>query len=143
MSTLWLRAASPSARACDRGQAPSCAATGAFGQSYPCLCLCLGFSQITYITPLRLTILHFEQRRLTDAFTFMAITSLTCVIQSPDPYHRCLFLFRASFRLAFRMPCLFALRRNSLLDTNHLFLRTVRRIRALPMSLRKRLSKLS
>jgi hypothetical protein len=41
----------------------------------PCLCLCLGFVQITYITPLRLTILHFGQRRLTDGVTFIAVTS--------------------------------------------------------------------
>ena len=43
--------------------------------AYPCLCLCLGFSQITYIVPLRLTILHFGQRRLTDGVTFMSIAS--------------------------------------------------------------------
>jgi hypothetical protein len=122
------------------------------GQSYPCLCLCLGFSQITYSTPLRLTILHFEQRRLIDAFTFTSTTSPTDLLvssgcshlfQNPGSYQRCLFFRRASFRLAFRMPCLFALRRSSLLDTNHLFLRTVLRTRALPTSLRKRLSKLS
>jgi hypothetical protein len=41
---------------------------------YPCLCLCLGFSQITYIVPLRLTILHFGQRRLTDGVTFNYVT---------------------------------------------------------------------
>ena len=33
----------------------------------------MGSSQITYTTRLRLTILHFGQRRLTDAFTFMGI----------------------------------------------------------------------
>ena len=46
-----------------------------FGMTnYPCLCLCLGFSQITYILPLRLTILHFGQRRLTEGVTFTTIT---------------------------------------------------------------------
>lgn len=43
---------------------------------YPCLCLCLGFLQITITTPLRLMILHFSQRTLTDALTFTWITSL-------------------------------------------------------------------
>jgi hypothetical protein len=37
--------------------------------------LCFGFSQITYILPLRLTILHFGQRRLTDGVTFTILTS--------------------------------------------------------------------
>jgi hypothetical protein len=41
---------------------------------YPCLCLCLGFSQITRITPLRFTILHLSQIFLTDALTFTAYT---------------------------------------------------------------------
>jgi hypothetical protein len=42
---------------------------------HPCLCLCLGFSQITRITPLRFTILHLSQIFLTDALTFTAFTS--------------------------------------------------------------------
>ena len=39
----------------------------------PCLCLCLGFSQITLILPLRLMILHFSQIGFTDDLTFTAI----------------------------------------------------------------------
>jgi len=48
--------------------------------TYPCLCLCLGFSQITRITPLRFTILHLSQIFLTDALTFTAVTP-----KSPHP----------------------------------------------------------
>src|SRR5690349_11795153 len=42
---------------------------------YPCLCLCLGFLQMTRTTPSRLMILHFSQIFLTDALTFMALSS--------------------------------------------------------------------
>ena len=35
-------------------------------RSYPCLCLCFGFSQITITRPLRLMILHFSHIFLTD-----------------------------------------------------------------------------
>ena len=38
--------------------------------NYPCLCLCLGFSQITLMLPFLLMILHFSQIGLTDDLTF-------------------------------------------------------------------------
>src|SRR5262249_7549230 len=40
--------------------------------SYPCLCLCFWFGQITRTTPRRRTILHLSQIRLTEALTFIA-----------------------------------------------------------------------
>jgi len=52
---------------------------------YPCLCLCLGFSQITRITPFRFTILHLSQIFLTDALTFTASTSITQKL-CPEPH---------------------------------------------------------
>ena len=36
----------------------------------PCLCLCLGFSQMTITTPLRFITLHFSHLGFTEAFTF-------------------------------------------------------------------------
>jgi len=39
--------------------------------TYPCLRLCLGFSQTTRTRPFRRTILHLSQRFLTDDFTFI------------------------------------------------------------------------
>ncbi len=39
--------------------------------TYPCLRLCLGFSQTTRTRPFRRTILHLLQRFLTDDFTFI------------------------------------------------------------------------
>jgi hypothetical protein len=39
--------------------------------SYPCLCLCFAFVQMTRTTPRRRTTLHLSQIRLTDALTFM------------------------------------------------------------------------
>ena len=41
--------------------------------NYPCLCLCLGFSQITLITPFLLMILHLSQIFFTDGLTFISI----------------------------------------------------------------------
>ena len=41
-------------------------------RSYPCLCLCFGFSQITITRPLRLMILHFSHILLTDRRTFIS-----------------------------------------------------------------------
>ena len=41
----------------------------------PCLCLCLGFSQITLILPFLLIILHFSQIGFTDDLTFTVIHS--------------------------------------------------------------------
>ena len=58
------------------------------------------------------------------------------------PTYSRLVLCRCRF-LALRMPFCFAIRRCSLLETNHLFLRTSLRTRPLVTSLRKRLSKLS
>jgi hypothetical protein len=40
---------------------------------YPCRCLCLGFSQMTRITPFRFTILHLSQIFLTEALTFTVL----------------------------------------------------------------------
>ena len=45
-------------------------------QIYPCRCLCLGFSQMTRITPFRFTILHLSQIFLTDALTFIFFIQL-------------------------------------------------------------------
>ena len=50
---------------------------------YPCLCLCLGFSQITLTRPFLLMTLHFSQIGFTEDLTFTAITSFQKV--------RCLF----------------------------------------------------
>ena len=38
--------------------------------SYPCLCLCFGFSQMILMEPLRRMTLHFSQIGFTDALTF-------------------------------------------------------------------------
>ena len=40
--------------------------------NYPCLCLCLGFSQIILMLPFLLITLHFSQIGLTDVLTFTA-----------------------------------------------------------------------
>lgn len=40
-------------------------------RSYPCLCLCFGFSQMILIAPLRLMTLHFSQIGFTDDLTFI------------------------------------------------------------------------
>lgn len=40
-------------------------------QNYPCLCLCLGFSQIIIMFPFLLMTLHFSQIGFTDDLTFM------------------------------------------------------------------------
>ena len=54
-----------------------CLATAAYKWSrrgdYPCLCLCLGFSQITRMLPFLLIILHFSQIGFTDDLTFTAV----------------------------------------------------------------------
>ena len=42
---------------------------------YPCRCLCFGFSQITRTAPWRLMTLQCSHRRLTDALTFILVTS--------------------------------------------------------------------
>src|SRR6476659_6789373 len=52
---------------------------------YPCLCLCLGLSQITRTTPLRRMTLHFGQIRLTDARTFMTSFLLPQPIDDATP----------------------------------------------------------
>ena len=48
------------------------------GSDQPCLCLCFGFSQITRITPLRFTTLHFSHMGLTDALTFTMYAPFCC-----------------------------------------------------------------
>lgn len=40
---------------------------------YPCLCLCLGFSQITITLPCLLIILHFSHIFFTEGLTFINI----------------------------------------------------------------------
>src|SRR5215510_7650510 len=52
--------------------------------SYPCLCLCLGVTQMTRTTPLRCTILHLAQIFLTDARTF-TMAPLLVPINDPAP----------------------------------------------------------
>src|SRR5215831_9938224 len=52
--------------------------------SYPCLCLCLGVTQMTRTTPLRCTILHLAQIFLTDARTF-TMGSLLVPVNDPTP----------------------------------------------------------
>ena len=49
----------------------------------PCLCLCLGFSQITLILPFLLMILHFSQIGFTDDLTFTVIL-LSFVVRLPS-----------------------------------------------------------
>ena len=44
--------------------------------SYPCLCLCLRFSQITRKTPRRRITLHLLQMRFTEALTFIRTSSV-------------------------------------------------------------------
>ena len=44
-------------------------------RSYPCLCLCFGFSQMILIAPLRLMTLHFSQMGFTEGLSFMLISS--------------------------------------------------------------------
>ena len=51
--------------------------------SYPCLCLCFEFTQITRTTPLRWMTLHLSQIFFTDARTF--ITSLQPSVFSHQP----------------------------------------------------------
>jgi hypothetical protein len=50
------------------------------GMAYPCLCLCLGFWQITRTTPLRRTTLQSSQIRLTDDLTFMVKPRLMLIL---------------------------------------------------------------
>ena len=54
---------------------------------YPCLCLCLGFSQIILMLPFLLMTLHFSQIGLTDDLTFTAKasfqTSSVAIISQP------------------------------------------------------------
>ena len=47
-----------------------------YSYNYPCLCLCLGFSQITLITPFLLITLHLSHIFFTDGLTFIFFTSL-------------------------------------------------------------------
>ena len=63
-------------------------------QYYPCLCLCLGFSQIILMRPFLLMTLHFSQIGFTEDLTFTAITSFQKV-RCPL-YHR-FPLFASSF----------------------------------------------
>ena len=48
----------------------------------PCLCLCLGFSQITLMLPFLLITLHFSQIGFTDDLTFTVIL-LSFVVRFP------------------------------------------------------------
>jgi len=52
--------------------------------TYPCLRLCLGFSQTTRTRPFRRTILHLLQRFLTDDFTFIVFCVCERVGQEDD-----------------------------------------------------------
>lgn len=46
----------------------------------PCLCLCLGFSQITLMLPFLLMILHFSQIGFTEDLTFILFLSFREII---------------------------------------------------------------
>ena len=48
----------------------------------PCLCLCLGFSQMILMEPFLLMTLHFSQIGFTDALTFI-LTSISTFSQNP------------------------------------------------------------
>ena len=50
--------------------------------NYPCLCLCLGFSQITLITPFLLITIHLSHIFFTDGLTFISFTPLFITILS-------------------------------------------------------------
>ena len=47
-----------------------------FFRDYPCLCLCLGFSHITLITPFLFITLHLSHIGFTDALTFIIFPPL-------------------------------------------------------------------
>lgn len=50
----------------------------------PCLCLCLGFSQMILMEPFLLMTLHFSQIGFTDALTFI-LTSISTFSRSREP----------------------------------------------------------
>lgn len=52
--------------------------TAIMTKNYPCLCLCLGFSQITLMLPFLLMILHFSQIGFTDDLTFTLNPPFLC-----------------------------------------------------------------
>jgi hypothetical protein len=71
---------------------------------YPCRCLCLGFSQITRITPFLFTILHLSQIFLTDALTFTTSTSIRYSIRQPENFTLNLTWFRVYFSRKIILP---------------------------------------
>lgn len=71
----------------------------------PCLCLCLGLTQMTITLPCLLTILHFSHMVFTDGLTFMLLPPR--VQNTSDTRISSLALFRAHLYIlvVFRLNC--------------------------------------
>ena len=64
-------------------------------ENQPCFCLCLGFSQITMMRPLRLMILHFSQMGFTLGLTFMVVLLSLPIVENLFLKERCSFILLA------------------------------------------------